>query len=115
MRLSLTASANNVGTSSPIAKLNSTPLSAARSHQGHAGLEHLGQVDALFDQLYGAGFNGGDVDDVVDQLQQVPAAGQDVAGVFAVFAATQRSQQLVMDDLGEADYRIEPPFPRWTR
>ena len=53
-----------------------------------------------------AGLDLGEVEDVVDQLQQVAAAVEDVVGVLEL-PVVQVAKGLVAEDLGEADDGIE--------
>ena len=76
-------------------------------HQGDRVPDDLGDVAHVLAQLIGPGFDLGHVENVVDQLQQVLAAAVDVAGVVAIAGFVDRAEQLVLDDLGEADDGVE--------
>jgi len=73
----------------------------------HAGIDQLGDVDGLIGELEPAGADLGQIENVVDQLQQMLPAGVEIVGVFEIFAVADRPQDFVGDDLGKADHRIE--------
>ena len=65
------------------------------------GLDDVAQLDVGFLQLDVPRHGLGQVQDVVDDVEQVPAAGMDVAGVFQVFGRAQRAEHLLLEDLRE--------------
>ena len=56
----------------------------AQPQQAVAVLDDLGEVDRLLVQLVAAGLDAGEVEDLVDEMEQVLAALVDVAGIFLV-------------------------------
>ena len=66
----------------------------------------LRKVDRLGPELHLAGLDLRQIEHVVDQLQQVPGAGEDVAEVLPVLRR-DRPDLAVVHQLGEADDRVE--------
>ena len=56
----------------------------AQVQQAQAVLDDIGEADRLFVQLVAAGLDAGQVQDLVDELQEMPAALVDVAAVLLV-------------------------------
>ncbi len=54
-----------------------------------------------------AAFQPRDVEHVIDHRQKAPAALVDVAGIFAIGRIAHRTQNLVTNDLGKAQYGVE--------
>ena len=69
-------------------------------------LQRLGHVERAAGQLQLSGFHLGEVEDVVDQLQQVAAAVEDVVGVLEL-PVVQVAKGLVAENLGKADDGVE--------
>src|SRR5690606_26482444 len=49
----------------------------------------------------------GGVEDVVDDVQEMPAAAVDVLGIFPVARAPERSEELTAQDVGEAEDGVQ--------
>ena len=62
--------------------MRSTPPGRALVHQAFAAQKQLVDHDAVVPQFQLARFDFRDIENVVDDLQQVPAALVDVLGVF---------------------------------
>ena len=77
------------------------------AHQGQAFLDCGVERHALLAQLEFAGFELGEVENVVDQVEQVAAAGVDVLGVVGVFLQAHRTEHLVLDHFREADDGVQ--------
>ena len=83
------------------------PARSARRDQP-AGRVHRGfDIHPALVELELAGFRLGEIEDVIDDLQEVRAALVDVLRVFAVLRAADRPQRLAHHDLRESDDRIE--------
>ena len=78
----------------------------AAGHHVHHLARHLGDVGPVGMQLQPDRLQPRQVQDVVDQVQQVPAAGQDVARVVAHPLRRQRGRA-VRHQLREADHRVQ--------
>src|SRR3546814_9468177 len=55
----------------------------------------LGDVDLALDQVDAAGLDAGMIEQVVDQAEQVAAAGENVAGIFAVARVAELAEPLL--------------------
>ena len=69
--------------------------------------QRLRQVELLHVELHAAGLDLRHVEDVVDDFQQIMAAGQNVVAVFLVFLRAERAEHAAAHDLGEPDDGIE--------
>src|SRR3546814_12183191 len=58
-------------------------------------------------QIQLAGLDLGEVQDVIDDLQQMPAALVNIAGIAVVAVAAELAVQLVQHDLGKTDDGVE--------
>ena len=72
----------------------------------HGAFQGFPQREAAQVELHLARLHLGEVQDVVDQGEQVPAAGKDVVDVFLLLFVDD-AEHLVLQHLGEADHRIE--------
>ena len=91
------------------AELNGQLLLFARGQRRNdrARLSHqAGHGHGLSIERHAAGLNLGQVQDVVDQRQQVPAAGIDVVQIVGLFRR-DRPDQAVADQLAETDDSVE--------
>ncbi len=75
--------------------------------QAAAGLDLLRHVQRFEAQHQLAGFHPRQVQDVIDQGQQMVAAGPDVGGVAAVLVVTDRTVELAGHHLREADDGVQ--------
>ena len=83
------------------------PARSARRDQP-AGRVHRGfDIHPAFVELELTGFRLGEIENVIDDLQEVRAALVDVLRVFAVLRAADRPQRLTHHDLRESDDGIE--------
>ena len=64
----------------------------ARGKEPHRILDQHRQVDLRLAQREPAGFGAGEIEDIVDQHQQVTAAGENVAGIGLVSRHADRAQ-----------------------
>ena len=69
---------------------------------GHGGNEQIPWDEGVRFQLHPSGLDLGQVQDVVDEVQQVPRAGEDVRDVLALFGR-EGPEELVLEDLREPD------------
>ena len=67
----------------------------------------IGEPHRLLVQLVAAGLDAGEVEDLVDEMQEVAAAVEDVARVVAVGRIFDRAEQLGLHHLGEAEDGVE--------
>ena len=67
----------------------------------------VAQVEHVLGELDFSRFGLRQVEDVVDDLQQVGAAGVDVADIGAVLLVAERAQHLAQHHLGKADDRVQ--------
>jgi hypothetical protein len=72
-----------------------------------AGIVHGTDIDHFLTDLQLARLDLAEVEEVVDDLQEMGPAVQNVPGVLAVPGVPQRPEGLVLHDLGEADDGIE--------
>ena len=82
-------------------------LARLAAHQGDAGVDDIADLEAVLVQRQLADLDLRQVEDVVDQLQQVASGDLDVLGVVTVVRLADRPQGLVLNDLREADDRVE--------
>ena len=82
-------------------------LQGPRLEQPHGGLDDLREIDGIVGQPDHPGLGLGDIEDVVDDVQQVGTAGPDVVGVFPVGGVAKRAVEFLPHDLGEADDRVQ--------
>ena len=75
--------------------------------QPQTGPDQPLEVEAFLVQAMLAGFDLGDVQDVVDDVEQQRATGVNVAGVALVGIGAQRSDHLVLHHGGEAHDRVQ--------
>ena len=71
-----------------------TCLFGAIAHEPHAGIDACRDVDRLFIELDLAELDLGNVEHVVDQVQQVLAAVADIGGIFDVARIAQLAEDL---------------------
>ncbi len=76
-------------------------------HEALAVLGNVGQADRLFVQIVAARLDAREIENFVDDAKQVVAARVDIAGVFPVGLAADRTEQLLFHDLREAHDGIE--------
>ncbi len=65
------------------------------------------KIDEFVIELKFARLDLGDIENVVDQFQQMHAAGVNVVDVAFVLRHLEVAEQLTSDDIGKADDRIE--------
>ena len=79
----------------------------AAGHHAQRFRQRLRQIERLQVELHPAGLDLRHVEDVVDDFEQIVAAGQDVVTVFLVFFRAERAEHAAAHDLGESDDGIE--------
>ena len=79
------------------------PLGGERTGQVHDAGDGLADLDRLLREREPPGLDARDVEDLVDQLQQVPAALEDLLHALAVGSAVG----LHLEELPEAEDRVE--------
>ena len=79
----------------------------AAAHDGQDRLHQLRDRDLAFAQLQLAGVDLGQIENVVDDREQVDAAGVDVLGIVQIARVAERPEQAVPQHLGETDDRVE--------
>jgi hypothetical protein len=86
-------------------------LHARRRRDRMDGPHRLFQDPVYFDGLFAAGvgpaFGAAEIEQIVDQAQQMACRFADVAGVFLVARAADRSEKLHRHDVGKADDGVE--------
>src|SRR3546814_2419340 len=70
-------------------------------------LHHVGDVDSLLVQLHAPRLDLREVEDVADDRQQMAGAAADVLCIFTVLRISERPEQSLLHDLGEADNGIQ--------
>src|SRR5207248_11344362 len=70
-----------------------SPLGGERTGQVHDAGDGLADLDGLLREREPPGLDARDVEDLVDQLQQVPAALEDLLHALAVGSAVGRSEE----------------------
>jgi hypothetical protein len=65
------------------------------------------QVDDLLAQIDLPGIEFGDVENIVDELEQMGTAARDIGGVFEIARVADGTGNLPADELGEANDGIE--------
>ena len=81
-------------------------VGATRHHAQRFG-ERLGQIERLHVELHPSGLDLGHVEDVVDDFQQIVAAGENVVAVFLIFLRAELAEHAAFHDLGETDDGVE--------
>src|ERR1700735_2303496 len=81
--------------------------SALVAHQRRATEDDLAKVDGVEDQLQLPGLALAQVEDIIDDGKQVPAAFEDVLGVILVSCVAERAEKLPQKNLGKADDRVQ--------
>ena len=79
---------------------------APRHHAQRFG-ERRGKVELLHVELHAPGFDLRHVQDVVDHLEEVMAAGQDVVAIFLIFLRAERAEHAAFHDFREADDGVQ--------
>ncbi len=82
-------------------------LDRARANQARDAVRDLVAIDLFHAQLEAAGFDLRQIEDVVDEAEQMLAAVADVADVGDVALVAERTEQLALHHLGEADDGVE--------
>ena len=73
----------------------------------HRGVHRINRVDELRRDRHLAGFNLGNVENVVDHVEQVLAGREDVAGIVLVRGMAERAGEFVHHDFRETDDGIQ--------
>src|SRR6267142_1216873 len=73
----------------------------------HAGSDDLSQIEAFEVQAEIAAFDLGDVEDVVDHLEQMLARVRDIAGILARLAGGALLRHELFDQFAETDDGVE--------
>ena len=79
----------------------------APGHHAQRFRQRLRQIERLQVELHPAGLDLRHVQDVVDDFEQIVAAGQDVVAVFLVFLRAERAEHAAAHDLGKSDDGVE--------
>ena len=82
-------------------------LERLRADRGEAALDDVAKIDGLVLQSELAGLDLRDVEDVVDEREEMLAGAENILGVFGVARDADRPHRLILDDLGEADDRVQ--------
>jgi len=83
-------------------------LPSARPENHAQGFrERLGQIKFLHVELHPAGFDLRHIQDVVDHLEQIVPAGENVVAIFLILLRTQRPEHAAFHDLGKSNDGIE--------
>ena len=70
-------------------------------------VHRMADTERIAVQLHPPGIEPRHVQNVVDEIEQIPPAVEDVDGVFGVTGFAVHLQRMVADDLGKADDRIQ--------
>ena len=79
----------------------------AQLQQAVALVGDVGEPHRLLVQLIAARLDAREVEDLVDEMQQMPAALQDVAGVLGILRVLHRAEHLRLHHLGETEDGVE--------
>src|SRR5262245_65652231 len=69
--------------------------------------EESADFDLLLDQMELAGLHLGNIEDVVDHVEEMLAAFMDEPGIFAVAGFAELAEHLATENVGKADNRVQ--------
>ena len=82
-------------------------LLGALFDQPYNGVDDQGNADIFFVEFVLTRFDLGQIQDVVDKIEQVLSRVIDVAGVLAIFDDADRSEYFAVDHFRKTDDRVQ--------